>query len=192
MDGRSNSIVYRSAVIIAGCMMLLGSYRAAAQQFIIKTNALSFVAGTPSLGIEGVIGERTSVELSFMGHYKPYGYNSRLILCQPELRYWISGRPLTRAFVGVTLAAARYSTDFKQYNYDGYSLVAGVTGGYAFSLGKRWNLELTAGMGIAGFLHDRSALRDNRYVDGDADRYNSWGYKIVPVKLGVNFSYIIR
>lgn len=191
MDRKGNRIVYVAALIMAACLMLLTSFHAEAQRFAIKTNALSFVAGTPSLGIEGVIGERTSIELSFMGHYKPYGYNSKLILCQPELRYWISGRPLTRAFVGVTAAAVRYNTNFKQYNYDGYSLVAGVTGGYAFMLGRRWNLELTAGVGVAGFIHNRSNIRDNQYIDKDIDRYNSWGYKLVPVKLGVSFSYII-
>ncbi len=189
----NNRIIYRTAAVVAGMLMFLCSHQAGAQQLAIKANALSLAAATPSIGLEGVIGERMSVELSFMGHYRPYGFRSTLLACQPELRYWFGGRPLVREFVGVTLAAAKYNTDFRQFNYDGYALIAGITGGYAFNLGKRWNVELTAGLGVAGFAHERSGVNDNYrlYVADEADRINSWGYRIIPVKLGITFSYII-
>lgn len=187
----NNNMIYRTVTIIAACVLLFNCHQAAAQQFAVKTNALYFVAGSPNLGFEVVTGEHTSVELSFVGHYKPYGLRSVLLACQPEFRYWFSGRPLTREFIGVTAAAVKYNTDFRQLRYDGYSLVAGITGGYAFNLGKRWNVELSAGIGIAGFAHDRRGLNDNTGELQGGDRFNSWGYKIIPVKLGVCFSYII-
>lgn len=193
MDMGSYRIIYRTAAAVAGMLMFLCSHQAGAQQLAIKTNVLSLAAATPTIGLEGVTGERTSVEVSFIGHYNPYGFKSTLLACQPEFRYWFGGRPLVREFVGVTLAAAKYNMGIRQFNYDGYALIAGITGGYAFNLGKRWNVELTAGLGVAGFAHERSGVNDNNRIYGktDADRVNSWGYRIIPVKLGITFSYII-
>ncbi|MCM1502123.1 MAG: DUF3575 domain-containing protein [Bacteroidales bacterium] len=194
MKNRKNTISLRllavAALILSAC---LNADKAMAQQLAVKTNALSLAALTPSIGLEGVTGERTSLEVSFFGHYNPYGFKSKFLACQPEFRYWFGGRPLVREFVGVTAAAAAYNSTIRGTVYDGYALIAGITGGYAFNLGKRWNLELTAGVGVAGFAHKRYGVNDNynSYGDTEAGRINSWGYKIIPVKLGVTFSYII-
>lgn len=187
---KHNIMAYVAAAVLSLC---LNVHEAAAQQLAVKTNALSLAALTPSVGLEGVIGERTSIGLSFIGHYMPYGMKSKLLVCQPELRYWFGGRPLVREFVGVTVAAAAYNTTIRQYVHDGYALVAGITGGYAFNLGKRWNLELSAGVGVAGFARQRYGVHDNylHYGTTDAERFNSWGYRIIPVNLGITFSYII-
>lgn len=49
-----------------------------AQQIAVKTNGLSLLAGVPNLGCELVVGERSSVDLSFYGGYKPWGQISSL------------------------------------------------------------------------------------------------------------------
>lgn len=181
------------ASLLAAIMMCCNSHNARAQQLAIKTNALSFAAGTPTIGLEGVVGEKLSLGVSFMGHYKPYGFRSKFLACSPELRYWFAGRALTREFIGVTVSAAAYNSTIKNYVYDGYSLVVGLTGGYAFNIGKRWNLELSAGLGVAGYMHKRYGVNDHyeAYRGGEAGKMNSWGYKLIPVGLGVTFTYII-
>ena len=60
-----------------------------AQQIAVKTNGLSLLAGVPNLGCELVVGERSSVDLSFYGGYKPWGTDIKLIGVQPE--YFVSG-----------------------------------------------------------------------------------------------------
>ena len=56
-------------IVIAGFFIL----RAQAQQVAVKTNALMWGLMSPNLGCELVTGERTSVELSVFGNYKPFG-----------------------------------------------------------------------------------------------------------------------
>ena len=167
---------------------------AAAQQFAVRTNALFWAASTPDIGFELVTGEHTSLCLSVSGHYKPYGINSRLALLQPEFRYWFNGRPLTRTFVGVTAFAATYDMTFSRHTYDGEAVAAGITAGYAFALGKRWNLELSGGFGLLVFSQKQLYSHDNYddYFIDEAVKSNSWGYKPFPVRLGVTFSYIIK
>lgn len=173
---------------------LLHSQEAKAQQFAVKTNALFWAMSTPDIGFELVTGEHTSVALSVSGHYKPYGINSKLALLQPEFKYWFNGRPLTRTFVGVTAFAATYDIAVGNFAYDGEAFAAGVTGGYVFDLGKRWNLELSGGFGLLVF-NQKQLYKNDHYDDyfvDEAVKANSWGYKLFPVRLGITFSYIIK
>lgn len=69
-------------IVIAGFFIL----RAQAQQVAVKTNALMWGLMSPNLGCELVTGERTSVELSVFGNYKPFGKDMKMIGVQPEYR----------------------------------------------------------------------------------------------------------
>ncbi len=193
MKTKFNRQIFAAAVLSVLLAFCLNVQKAGAQQLALKANALTWAALTPSIGIEGVVGEKTSVGLMFMGHINPYGIKSKFLACQPEFRYWFGGRPLVREFIGVTAAAVAYNTTLRGQVYDGYSFVAGLTGGYAFNLGKRWNLELTAGLGIATFFHKQYSAGDNypAYERPGSDEVNSHGYRIIPVNLGITFSYII-
>ena len=106
---------------------------AKAQQFGVKTNALMWTAITPNAGLEIVVGERSSIDLSVF--CKPrYDadmgvlLNSRIVGFQPEYRYWFSGRPMTREFVGATTLLADYYLIHKDYVYDGNAISLGVVG----------------------------------------------------------------
>ena len=70
----------------------------------------------------------------------------------------------------------------------------GLTGGYVFSLGKRWNLELSGSFGLLWFRQKQYYVHDNYddYFVDEAVKTNARGYKLFPVKLGVTFSYIIK
>lgn len=170
-----------------------------AQRLAIKTNVLSLAALTPDLGLEVVVGERTSIALSVFGHWNPYGLSSKLLVIQPEYRLWFNGRPLTREYVGFTAFAATYDmalpTGPDRANvFRGDAVAVGVTGGYVFNLGKRWNFELAGGAGLLLFRQKQYFNGDSYedYFAGENTAPNTWGYKLFPCKLSATFIYIIR
>ena len=181
------------AVLLAAGLILF-STKASAQQIGVKTNALMWTALTPNVGCEVVVGQRSSLELSIFGHYDPYGLESRLFALQPEYRYWFSGRPMTREFVGVSAMVADYDMIIKNHVYDGSAGSLGLIGGYAFSLSRSWRLELCGGVAILGFRQKQYYKHDNYddYFIEMESPLNSWGYKLFPAKLGVTFTYIIK
>ena len=160
---------------------------AAAQRIAVKSNVLYLAAGTPDVGAELVIGERTSLSLSVSGTHNPYWrdkslgeeVSTRFIALQPELRYWFNGRPLTRFYAGVSMIASAYDYPFRGTLYQGNALGAGLTAGYAFNLTRRLDLELSTGAGLLFF-------RSKREEDF------SKGYMLCPQKLGVTLVYIIK
>lgn len=181
------------AVLLAAGLILF-STKASAQQIGVKTNALMWTALTPNVGCEVVVGQRSSLDLSIFGHYDPYGLESRLFALQPEYRYWFSGRPMTREFVGVSAMVADYYMIIKNHVYDGSAGSLGLIGGYAFSLSRSWRLELCGGVAILGFRQKQYYRHDNYddYFIEMESPLNSWGYKLFPAKLGVTFTYIIK
>lgn len=181
------------AVLLAAGLILF-STKASAQQIGVKTNALMWTALTPNIGCEVVVGQRSSLDLSIFGHYDLYGLESRLFALQPEYRYWFSGRPMTREFVGVSAMVADYNMIIRNHVYDGSAGSLGLIGGYAFSLSRSWRLELCGGVAILGFRQKQYYRHDNYddYFIEMESPLNSWGYKLFPAKLGVTFTYIIK
>ncbi len=190
--------------IISMCIFFLSALlcaKAEAQVFAVKTNALMWGGLTPNLGLEMVTGEHTSIELSGFGHKNPYGLTSKMISLQPEFRYWFNGRPMVREFVGVTALFTTYDTtlplDFKKDSpmtvRDGDSVGLGITGGYVFELGKRFNLELSCGFGAVYYRQKLyPADSEDNYGTDNSQGPNSRGYKLIPIDLGVTFTYIIK
>lgn len=189
------SLMYHSIrIVLIGLLALLGTSLVSAQQVAIKTNGLMLLAGTPNLGCELVTGEHTSMDLSVFGHYNPYGLNSKLIGIQPEYRFWFNGRPMTREYIGIAALAATYDMHFGENVYDGDAVGFGVTAGYSLSLGKRLNLEFYGGFGAVIFWQKQYYKNDNyedAFIDGSI-KTNANGYKLLPIKLGVSISYILK
>lgn len=181
-------------VFIALLFALFSSTEARAQQVAVKVNGLMCAAFTPNIGCEVVIADNSSVDLSVFGHYKPFGIHSSILGIQPEYRYWFNGRPMIREYVGATMLYSSYDMTFSKQVFDGDGLGFGLTGGYVFSFGKRWNLELSGGFGFF-FFHQKQYYKGDNYDDyfvDEAVKANSWGYELVPIKLGVTISYIIK
>lgn len=165
-----------------------------AQQIAIKTNGLMLLALTPNLECEMVTGENSSVNLGAFGHNNPYGFDSKVMGLQTEYRYWFNGRPMTREYVGLAALGSTYKMKIGDYMYDGDAIGLGVTLGYSFSLGKRFNLEFYGGVGLLGFKQ-KYYYKDDTYDDYFSDGVittNSKGFKLFPVKLGISISYIIN
>ena len=171
-----------------------GYQQGAAQQIAIKTNGLMWLATVPNLGCEVVTGERTSLDLSAFVGYKPYGKDIKVVGFQPEFRYWFNGRPMVREYVGISALATSYNIRWGKNRYNGDAGGLGLTIGYSLHLMKRMNIEFYGGFGLVMFRHKQYNIHDN-LDDYNADglgKVNAHGYKLLPTKLGVSISYIIK
>ncbi|MCM1108660.1 MAG: DUF3575 domain-containing protein [Clostridium sp.] len=171
-------------------MLCLGSSALRAQLLAVKTDALMDVLMVPNLNGELVVGERSSINASVFGSYKVYGKDIKMIGLMPEYRFWFNGRPMTREFVGLAVIGVNYDLTWGKQVYDGNAIGAGLTFGYSFNLSSHWNLECYGSVGA--IYYDQ-----RHYYTGDRDEYlgvrnNSCGYAVIPFKLGVSFSYIIK
>lgn len=184
----------QAGTVLAAVLLFTGMGQIHGQEIAVKTNVLMLGALTPNLGCEIVTGEHTSVDLSAFGHKNPYGLTSALAGIQPEFKFWFNGRPMTREYIGVGMLLTTYDITWKKSVYDGDAIGIGITGGYVFSLGRRWNLELSGSFGLVGFRQKQYYVNDNYddYFINEGGRANSRGYSIFPVELGVSFCYIIR
>lgn len=158
-----------------------------AQRVAIKTNLTDWMTASPNLSVEFAISSRFTLDLSGTAtpfRYKPDFY-FRHIRLQPELRYWLL-TPLSRHYVGFTAFYSTYDVGYKKRGYFGDSYAAGLTYGYNWILSRRWNFELSAGLGA---IHYRLA----RYTPGTAHpEPNDAGWIVAPVKLGIAFVYILK
>lgn len=172
--------------------MVLCQQNAGAQQIAVKANALNLVLMTPDFGAELVTGEKTSAALSISGHFRPYGIDSRLLAVKPHFRYWFSGRPLNREYVGLSALITVYDSNLRDIRYKGVAGGPVLTGGYVLSLGSRVALEFSAGLGSVWFSR-RTYSHDYDTEDfRERDWSNSKGFKLFPTNLGISFIYIVR
>lgn len=187
----------KNYILLIGLLFIVPT--AVAQKIAIKNNLLMDGAMAPNLGIEVVTGERTSFALDAGGAYHPWwGKDSKIIVAQPELRYWYNGRPMTRQYVGLVGMVSHYDLRFGHEIQNGNSVGVGLSFGYDMSLGKRLVLDCFASIGAA-FYNQRQYFVTNRgadtpddwYADG-GQHYNAHGYALVPIKLGISISYIIK
>lgn len=158
-----------------------------AQRVALKTNLTDWMTASPNLSVEFAISSRFTLDLS--GTAPPFKYKPdfyfRHIRLQPELRYWLL-TPLSRHYIGFTAFYSTYDVGYKERGYFGDSYAAGLTYGYNWVLSRRWNFELSAGVGA---IHYRLA----RYKPGTAHpEPNDSGWIVAPVKLGIAFVYVLK
>lgn len=158
-----------------------------AQRVAVKTNLTDWMTASPNLSVEFTLSSRLSVDLS--GTATPFKYKPdfyfRHIRLQPELRYWLVS-PLARHYVGVMGFYSTYDVGYKKRGYFGDSYAIGLTYGYDWILSRRWNLEVSAGVGAIRY-------RLARYTPGTAHpRPNDSGWIVAPTKLSVALVYILK
>lgn len=170
----------------------------------IKTNMLYGASTlTPNLGIEIGLGRRTTLDIS--GSYNWFNLNrakndnKKLVhwIVQPEFRYFLCER-FNGHFFGVHALYSQYnigghelpmllgrgSADFR---HEGWAVGAGISYGYQLILGKRWNMEFSAGIGYVN-------LRYNKYdcpkcgSKISEENKNYFG----PTKVAISLTYIIK
>ena len=173
--------------MVALLAMLFSGGEAVAQRIVLKSNALEWAALSPNIGGEIVLNSHLSIEAS--ASFNPLDtekYKLRYFRLQPEIRYWFS-RPLAHHFLGITTVYVDNNLRFKEKNLRGDAYGAGLSYGYCWLLGERWNLEANLGVGMLRY-------RQLKYNNGEPfpGRPNFTGWTFAPLKAALTFSYILR
>lgn len=190
--------------------MILGLFLAAcwctdsvkAQDVAVKTNLLYDASATFNAGVEVALGQKWTIDLS--GNYNPWTFSDnrkwKHWLVQPELRYWLC-RKMGGHFLGFHLHGGQYNagnidtglklpgTDLsplRQYRYEGWFAGAGAAYGYAWMLGKHWNLEAEIGVGYAYSRYDKFQCANcgSKLEQGKGHHY------VGPTKAALNLVYV--
>lgn len=168
-------------------LFLLYTPYTSAQRLSLKTNVLEWGMLSPNIGAEFLLNDNLTLELTASG--SPFRLKDDLYLkhfrLQPELKYWFLTL-MTGHYMGFTAFYSNYDAAFGGNAYYGEAYAAGFTYGYHWVLSRRWNLELSAGVGM---LHYRQA----KYLPGtEHPEPDETGWTPAPVKVGISFVYILK
>lgn len=180
--------------------MMLGCSGAVAQKVAVKTNLPYWATTTPNLAFEFGLGAQTTLEVG--GGYNFWTLNKesnrkiKHFLVMPEFRYWLCER-FNGHFFGLHAAYGEYNVSnvripfrpasTKDHRYQGWAVGVGISYGYSWIIGRRWNLEATVGLGYAYTNYDR-------YDCVSCGKFRGTNHKhyFGPTKIGISFVYIIK
>lgn len=173
-----------------------------AQDIAVKSNLLSDALLNPNVGVEiglaprwtlDVTGQLNAWDLSHDRRWKHW-------TLQPEARYWFCDR-FGGHFVGLHAHGGQFNiggfdgrlnlfgTDARKLadtRYQGWFVGAGVAYGYAWVLGRHWNLEGEIGFGYSYTRYDRfrCAGCGKKTETGRSHHY------VGPTKAAINLVYL--
>lgn len=190
-------------VVAAFAVPVFGIMPLKAQKLAAKTNFLYWASTTPNLSLEAGLGRKSTFELQ--GGYNPFSFGSKEDnkklkhwLVQGEYRHWLC-ESFNGHFFGVHGLYSKYNTggynlDFLfgsgsgDSRYEGDTFGGGVSYGYNLMLSRRWNLEITGGIGFSVMKYDRfECIHCGEKQESDVKR-NYFG----PTKLGLSIVYLIN
>ena len=172
-----------------------------AQNWAVKTNLLYDATTSMNLGVERALAEKWTIDLS--GNWNPFQFSENTKFkhwfVQPEVRYWTC-RKFGGHFVAAHLWGGQYNVgnisgipnflgnNFSQladHRFEGWFAGAGVGYGYAFMLGKHWNLEAEIGFGYAYTKFDKY------FCPKCGEKIGSGNHHYVgPTKAAINLVYL--
>lgn len=91
----------KKRVLVVVLTVLMSAATACAQKIAANVDALWLVTLSPNIGMELVVGERSSLSLNGLFATKPLGKDMKIYALQPEYRYYFSGRPMYKEFIGI-------------------------------------------------------------------------------------------
>ncbi len=184
-------------------MVIAGMTQGArAQTVALKTNLLSDAFYSPNLGIEIGLAPKWTLDVSGQFNTWTLSHDRRWKhwLVQPEARYWFCDR-FGGHFLGVHAHGGQYNlggwdggynflnTDTRQlkdYRYQGWFIGAGIGYGYAWVLGRHWNLEAEIGIGYSYSRYDKF----NCAGCGKKIKEDRPHHYVGPTKAAVNIVYV--
>ena len=200
-------------LIIAVLAFLASMGGASAQKVAVKTNALYLASATPNLGFEFALGDRWTFDLE--GGYNPWTLDAdnnikvKHWLVSPEFRYWfcnsfqghfigvnanftqfnVSALPFKfpPVFFDIMSEAENEHPDPRKSRLQGWAAGTGLTYGYAFPISRRWNMEMTLGVGCWYTTYDQFESRKCGIFQQTVSRH-----VLGPTALGLSFVYMIK
>lgn len=189
--------LYITAIIIC-----IASFSGFGQTVALKTNLVDDALMDINLGVEVGVAPKWTIDVpvSFNAWKLSHDRRWKHWIVQPGARYWFCDR-FSGHFVGAHLHGGQYNiggfdgkvnmlgTDFrklKDARYQGWLVGAGVSYGYAWILGKHWNIEGEIGIGYAYTRYDEFKCSGcGKKIDTNHP-HNYFG----PTKASVNIIYL--
>ena len=187
---------------ISCLLLLLVGISLSAQNVAVKTNLLYDAAATINAGVEIGLAPKWTLDLSanYNGWTLSHDRKWKHWLVQPEARYWLCDR-FSGHFFGVHAVGGQYNigglknglkflgTDFSRlsdYRFQGWMAGGGVAYGYAWVLGRYWNLEAEIGVGYVYSKYDqfKCAGCGEKIETGKSHHYFG------PTKAAINLIYV--
>jgi len=183
--------------------MIIGLMQSvSAQTVALKTNLLSDALLNANVGAEVGLAPKWTLDLTGDFNFWKFSHSRRWKhwAVQPEARYWFCDR-FAGHFVGVHAHGGQYNiggidglfnflgTDarkLKDIRYQGWFVGAGISYGYAWILGKHWNLEAEIGIGYSYTRYDRFQCAGC----GKKIENNKPHHYVGPTKAAVNLVYL--
>ena len=172
-----------------------------AQSWGLKTNLIYDATTTINVGAEFGLAPKWSFDIS--GNLNPWTIDGKKLkhwLVQPEIRYWFCDR-FAGHFLGIHAHGGQFNighldygfkflgTDFSKltdHRFQGWFAGGGIAYGYAFILGKHFNLELEVGIGYSYTRYDRFECAGcGRKVEENKEHHY-----VGPTKAAVNLVYL--
>ena len=175
LDRRKNKII---VVAVTVCVSLFCTKSMSAQQIGIKTNILYDASATINMGVEFALAPKWTLDIS-------------------GARYWLCEK-FNGHFFGLHVHGGEFNVgnvctpfglfgDCRDSRHKGWYYGAGISYGYQWLIGTRWNLELSAGIGYVGadYTAYKAPVCGPRIGPGHHDYFG-------PTKASVSIIYIIR
>ena len=181
----------------------VGWLGASAQQVAVKTNLLYWAATTPNIGIDIAVGKHSTIGMT--ANYNPWtlGTDNKIQhwFLRPEYRYWVTEK-YTRLYFGVHAIGGEFEvggfklpfignrilTGLPTHYYKGSFVGAGISIGYQFYVSPHWNIELSAGAGLARLSYHAEPVNGPKA----ASYTNRKRILPIPTELGVSFVYLFN
>lgn len=193
----------RKYLLLLAVMLVSGIwFGASAQGFALKTNLLADGFLNPNAGLEVGLAPKWSLDVTGQCNFWTLSHGRRWKhwAVQPEARYWFCDR-FAGHFVGVHAHGGQFNiggfdgmlnflgTDARKLadtRYQGWFAGAGIAYGYAWILGRHWNLEAEIGVGYSYTRYDRfRCVGCGKKIESDKTHHY-----VGPTKLAVNLVYV--
>lgn len=171
---------------------------ASAQSVGVKTNLLYWGTATPNLGVEVGVGKH--ITLNAAGSYNPIELKETATT-KPSIRHWSANFGarywFCKSFEGLFLGVEGIYADYlfenfpvikkpKDYRYDGTAYGGGLVLGNHWVVGRRWGIEVSAGV---GFAH----MEYWKYYKNCGDCVGKYEQSYFgPTKLNVSLIYLLK
>ncbi len=176
-------------------------FSAKGQDVALKTNVLSDAFTDINLGIEIGLAPRWTLNAGWEFNDWTFSHDRKWKHwgIEPEARYWFCDR-FGGHFLALNVFTGQYNvggvgkdfrflgTDFGatiNNRFQGWFVGAGIGYGYAFVLGKHWNLEPEVCIGYAYMTYDKYACTGCGALLGSG-HHNYWGV----TKAAINLVYV--
>lgn len=161
--------------MVVGCWAM-ALMPVSAQKLSAGVDCAWLAAGMLDVGGEMRVGHATTLNVTMLGARRPWVHRDIAGLAvQPEVRYYLSGRPMYHHFVGIGAVVGGYDLKLDIGNYMGSAVGVGLTFGYVLPLAQHWNIDFHSGF---GFVHSE-------------DRHQGNQNYTIPTTAGLTLSYII-